>query len=114
MENVQSFLAAVKAYGVPDEEVFQTPDLFEGRNFPQVILCLYSLGRITQTHPDYTGPQIGPKMAEKNERNFTEEQNRKGRDAQIGLQAGQNKGASQVWEEWAVTNLLILITRIMT
>ena len=25
MENVQSFLAAAKKYGVPDEEVFQTP-----------------------------------------------------------------------------------------
>jgi len=95
MENVQSFLAGVKAYGVPDEEVFQTPDLFEGRNFPQVILCLYSLGRTTQKHPEYSGPQIGPKMAEKNERNFTEEQNRAGRDAQIGLQSGQNKGATQ-------------------
>ena len=36
MENVQSFLTAMKKYGVPDEEVFQTPDLFEARNIPQV------------------------------------------------------------------------------
>ena len=36
MENVQAFLAAAKKYGVPDEEVFQTPDLFEARNIPQV------------------------------------------------------------------------------
>ena len=36
MENVQSFLGAIKKYGVPDEEVFQTPDLFEARNIPQV------------------------------------------------------------------------------
>ena len=36
MENVQTFLAAAKKYGVPDEEVFQTPDLFEARNIPQV------------------------------------------------------------------------------
>ena len=40
----------------------------------QVVLCLYSLGRVTQKHPEYTGPAIGPKMAEKNARNFTEEQ----------------------------------------
>ena len=40
----------------------------------QVVLCLYSLGRVTQKHPEYTGPAIGPKMAEKNERNFTDEQ----------------------------------------
>jgi len=95
MENVQSFLAAIAKYGVPNEEVFQTPDLFEARNIPQVVLCLYSLGRTTQKHPEYTGPQIGPKMAEKNERNFSDEQIRQGRDAQIGLQAGSNKGHSQ-------------------
>ena len=39
-----------------------------------MVLCLYSLGRVTQKHPEYTGPAIGPKMAEKNERNFTDEQ----------------------------------------
>merc|ERR1712021_62675 len=95
MENVQSFLAAIKKYGVPDEEVFQTPDLFEARNISQVTLTLYSLARITQKHPDYKGPQMGPKMATENKRNFTEEENRQGRDAQIGLQAGYNEGASQ-------------------
>merc|ERR1711935_179391 len=95
MENIQSFLAAIKKYGVPDEEVFQTPDLFEGRNIAQVTLTLYSLARITQKHPDYKGPQMGPKMATENKRNFTEEENRQGRDAQIGLQAGYNEGASQ-------------------
>ena len=98
MENVQSFLAAAKKYGVPDEEVFQTPDLFEGRNLNQVALCLFSLGRATQKHPEFTGPQIGPKMASKNERNFTDEQIRKGRDGVIGLQSGTNAGASQVIE----------------
>jgi len=95
MENVQTFLAAAKKYGVPDEEVFQTPDLFEARNIPQVVLCLFSLGRATQKHPEYTGPSIGPKMATKNERNFTDEQIRQGRDATIGLQSGTNTGASQ-------------------
>merc|ERR1719259_662403 len=87
MENVQSFLAAAKKYGVPDEEVFQTPDLFEGRNLPQVSLCLFSLGRATQNHPEYTGPSLGPKMATKNERNFTDEQIRQGLQemAQEGL-----------------------------
>merc|ERR1719195_2566140 len=80
MENVQSFLSAAKKYGVPDEEVFQTPDLFEARNIPQVSLCIFSLGRATQNHPEYTGPSLGPKMATKNERNFSDEQIRQGRD----------------------------------
>jgi len=95
MENVQAFQAAIKKYGVPDMEIFQTADLFEGRNIPQVTLCLYALARQTQKHPEYKGPSMGPKMATKNERNFTEEEIRKGRDAQVGLQAGQNKGATQ-------------------
>lgn len=46
MENVQRFQAAIKKYGVPEEEIFQTADLFERRNIPQVTLCLYCLGRI--------------------------------------------------------------------
>eukprot|EP00095_Tigriopus_kingsejongensis_P000563 maker-scaffold776_size99073-snap-gene-0.21 protein:Tk00563 transcript:maker-scaffold776_size99073-snap-gene-0.21-mRNA-1 annotation:"Myophilin" len=95
MENISSFQKAVKAYGVPDEEIFQTPDLFEARNIPQVTLCLYALGRTTQKHEEYDGPTIGPKMSDGNKRNFSEEQIRKGRDGQIGLQAGSNKGASQ-------------------
>lgn len=40
------FQAAIKEYGVPQEEIFQTADLFERRNIPQVTLCLYALGRI--------------------------------------------------------------------
>merc|ERR1712002_758966 len=82
MENVQSFLTAAKKYGVPDEEVFQTPDLFEARNIPQVTLCIYALARTTQKHPEYTGPTMGPKMATENKREFTEEQIRAGRDGQ--------------------------------
>ncbi|KAF9810101.1 hypothetical protein SFRURICE_011269 [Spodoptera frugiperda] len=94
MENIQRFQAAIKKYGVPEEEIFQTADLFERRNIPQVTLCLYALGRITQKHPEWTGPQLGPKMAEKNERTFTEEQLR-AHEAELNLQMGFNKGASQ-------------------
>lgn len=48
MENIQRFQAAIKKYGVPEEEIFQTADLFEKRNIAQVTLCLYSLGRIVR------------------------------------------------------------------
>ncbi|XP_063626243.1 muscle-specific protein 20 [Cydia splendana] len=94
MENIQRFQAAIKKYGVPEEEIFQTADLFEKRNIPQVTLCLYALGRITQKHPEWTGPQLGPKMADKNERTFTEEQLR-AHNSELNLQMGFNKGASQ-------------------
>lgn len=95
MENIQRFQEAVKKYGVPHEEIFQTADLYERRNIPQVVLCLYSLGRFTQKHPEYSGPTLGPKMAEENKREWDEDQQRQLRDGQIGLQMGQNKGANQ-------------------
>nr|KAF7434773.1 hypothetical protein H0235_002964 [Vespula pensylvanica] len=94
MENVQRFQAAIKEYGVPQEEIFQTADLFERRNIPQVTLCLYALGRITQKHPEFNGPRLGPKMADENKRMFTEEQLRAS-EGQLNLQMGFNKGASQ-------------------
>jgi hypothetical protein len=94
MENIQRFQAFLKKYGLPEEEIFQTADLFERRNIPQVTLSLYALGRLTQKHPEYTGPSLGPKMAEKNEREFTEDQLRSS-EGHLGLQMGYNKGASQ-------------------
>ncbi|XP_073985872.1 myophilin [Rhodnius prolixus] len=94
MENIQRFQAAVKKYGVPEEEIFQTADLFERRNIPQVTLCLYSLGRITQKHAEYDGPRLGPKMADANKREFTEDQLRAS-EGHLNLQMGYNKGASQ-------------------
>ncbi|KYM75710.1 Muscle-specific protein 20 [Atta colombica] len=93
MENIQRFQAAIKNYGVPQEEIFQTADLFEKRNIPQVTLCLYALGRLTQKH-DWTGPSLGPKMAEENKRTFTDDQLRAS-EGHLGLQMGYNKGASQ-------------------
>ncbi|XP_018332049.1 muscle-specific protein 20 [Agrilus planipennis] len=94
MENIERFQKAAKAYGVPQEEIFQTADLFEKRNIPQVTLSLYALGRITQKHPEFKGPSLGPKMAEKCERQFTEEQLRSS-EGLLNLQMGYNKGASQ-------------------
>lgn len=94
MENIQRFQASLKKYGVPEEEIFQTADLYERRNIPQVTLCIYALARLTQKHPEYTGPRLGPKMAEENKREFTEEQLRAS-EGHVGLQAGYNKGASQ-------------------
>ena len=40
------FQTALKKYGVPEEEIFQTADLYERRNIPQVTLCLYALSRL--------------------------------------------------------------------
>ena len=43
------FQAAIRKYGVPDEEIFQTADLFERRNIAQVTLCIFALARIVSS-----------------------------------------------------------------
>ncbi len=45
MENLAAYQKACKKYGVPEEEIFQTVDLFEARNIRQVVMHLYALGR---------------------------------------------------------------------
>lgn len=93
-QNLERFQAAVKKYGVPESETFQTVDLFERKNIPQVTLCLFAIGRIAQTKPDYNGPILGPKMSDENVREFTQEQLEAGKNV-ISLQYGSNQGASQ-------------------
>jgi hypothetical protein len=45
MENINAFQNAAKRYGVPEVDVFQTVDLWERRNIPQVTQCIMALGR---------------------------------------------------------------------
>jgi len=93
MENINKFQEAVKAYGVPDIDVFQTVDLYERRNIPQVTQCIMALGRTCYLHPEWPGPFLGPKPAEENKREWTDEQLRAG-ETVINLQYGTNKGAN--------------------
>lgn len=45
MENISAFLEAVKSFGVPVQETFQSVDLWERQNLNSVVICLQSLGR---------------------------------------------------------------------
>lgn len=92
-ENASVFCSAAQKYGVPATELFQTVDLFEKKNIPQVTMAIHALGRYAQKN-GFQGPTLGVKLAEENKREFTEDQLRAGA-AVIGLQAGYNKGASQ-------------------
>ncbi|CAM6006639.1 unnamed protein product [Sphagnum balticum] len=83
-ENVSQFCNAARGYGVPDNELFQTVDLFEKKNIAQVTLAIHALGRQAQKM-GYKGPTLGVKLAEENKREFTEEQLRAGEGC-IGLQ----------------------------
>eukprot|EP00106_Octopus_bimaculoides_P006375 XP_014773817.1 PREDICTED: myophilin-like [Octopus bimaculoides] len=62
-----------------------------------IILCNYLIfgAKVTaQTKPDFNGPILGPKMAEENKREFTQEQLDAGKNV-VSLQYGSNQGASQ-------------------
>ncbi|XP_041462728.1 myophilin-like isoform X1 [Lytechinus variegatus] len=92
--NLESFIQGCKTFGLKDQEVFQVNDLFENKNIPQFTQCIVALGRYAQGIPGYDGPILGPKQSEENQREFTQEQMDAGKHM-IGLQMGQNKGASQ-------------------
>ncbi|CUT99442.1 Myophilin [Echinococcus multilocularis] len=85
MENISAFLEAMKVYGVPVADLFQTVDLFEKKDIAQVTRTLFALGRTCQTHPEYSGPVLGPKLATENKREFTEQQLREGQNV-VSLQ----------------------------
>ena len=51
MENIQLFLKAAEAYGVPRASLFQTVDLYESRNMAQVLNTLLQLGTEVRTRP---------------------------------------------------------------
>ncbi|KAI8804170.1 calponin homology domain-containing protein [Cladochytrium replicatum] len=73
MENINNFLDRCQKLGIPKFDTFMTVDLFEEKNIPQVIQCIYSVSR----HAHAADPAvmlIGPKLAQKAERNFSNEQ----------------------------------------
>lgn len=94
MENIGQFLEAAGRYGLPKSDSFQTVDLYESQNLPQVITGIHALGRVAQKK-GFNGPVLGPKEAEKQVRVFNKEQQKIAGQSVIGLQMGSNRGASQ-------------------
>jgi len=103
MENIGFFLEACEAYGVNKTDSFQTVDLYEAQNMPQVINGIHALGRKAQANGN---KGIGPKESNKNVREFTDEQLRSGAGV-IGLQMGSNKGASQAGQNFGKSRSII-------
>jgi transgelin len=127
MENINMFQKALKSYGVPDLDVFQTVDLYEAKDVAQVTSTIFALGRAVSTtvsarrsvliqvwfllqcykHAEFQGPWLGPKPADENKREFSEETLAAGQTI-IGLQAGQNKGASQAGQNLGAGRKIII------
>jgi len=106
MENISNFLTGCEKLGCSKTDLFQTVDLYEGQNVPQVINGIVALGRKAQTI-GYNGPCLGPTESTENKRGFTEAEIRAGREGTIGLQAGSNKGASQAGQNFGKTRAII-------
>lgn len=97
MEQIALFLQAAEKYGVIQSDMFQTVDLFEGKDLAAVQRTLMALGcmAITKDDGNYKGdPSWFHRKAQENRRDFTDEQLKEGKNV-IGLQMGTNRGASQ-------------------
>jgi len=91
MENINGFLKGATELGASPSELFQTVDLFEEKNFNQVVLAIHALGRVSRRVKGFAGPYLGPKMSDKHEVHFTEEQLRKGANELNFAQANQQE-----------------------
>lgn len=97
MEQISQFLSAAEKYGLTKTDMFQTVDLWEGKDLAAVQRTLMALGSIAVTRDDgcYRGdPNWFHKKSQENKRDFSDEQLAEGKNV-IGLQMGTNKGASQ-------------------
>jgi len=74
MENISNYIEACAALGVPNQDCFRSVELFEGKDLRAVVRNIHSLGRVAQRLEGFHGPTLGAKLAEKNERSFTEQQ----------------------------------------
>ncbi|CAB1316304.1 unnamed protein product [Coregonus sp. 'balchen'] len=97
MEQISQFLNAAEKYGITKTDMFQTVDLWEGKDLAAVQRTLMALGSMAVTRDDgtYRGdPNWFHKKSMENRREFSEDQLNEGKSV-IGLQMGTNKGASQ-------------------
>ena len=112
-------------------DIFQTIDLSEKKDIAMVTSTIFALGSATYKHPEWRGPNLGPKPSEKNQRNFSEEQLKAGETVIVmnafdyklfngviylqiyrfkfqGLQAGTNKGATQAGLNMGASRKILL------
>ncbi|XP_040490411.1 transgelin-2-like [Ursus maritimus] len=97
MEQISQFLQAAERYGINTTDIFQTVDLWEGKNMACVQRTLMNLGGLAVARDDglFSGdPNWFPKKSKENPRNFSDDQLQEGKNV-IGLQMGTNRGASQ-------------------
>lgn len=68
MEQISMFLTFARNYGVPEDELFQTVDLFEEKDPASVYQALKSLSRYANKKHPQEFPVLGPQISEKKPR----------------------------------------------
>ncbi|KAG0668470.1 calponin [Maudiozyma exigua] len=97
MEQISLFLTFMRQYGVPEDELFQTIDLFEEKDPASVYQALKSLSRYAnKRHPDLF-PVLGPQLAVKKPRPPIKQKPKhlQGESGWSTVEYGYMKGASQ-------------------
>ena len=96
LDNINMYLNAVRKYGIREEDMFVSLDLYEANDLTQVISNIYALDRIAHLN-GWNGPHLSPirleiktQKSEKNSENKSEE----GKEI-IPMQMGTNTFASQ-------------------
>ena len=82
-----SFLRGIRTLGVQEFEVFDTNDLYRGKDMRKVVQCIHSIGTAVKKS-GWTGPQLGVKIASPNKRDFSEQQLLEARSATSKLTVG--------------------------
>lgn len=102
MENINAFLAGCTKLGVPKSDVFMTVDLYERKNLLQVVQCIYAFARHACAAPAGSRlPLLGPKLAEKRQISFSDEQLNAGKfmptqqSGHYAAKIAQERGATQ-------------------
>lgn len=72
--NFFRFQKACIKYGLADVDLFQTTDLWDRKNIALVTQTIFAVARSCYKHPEFQGPFLGPRPAEENRRDFSEEQ----------------------------------------
>ena len=104
MDNIAAFSSACRRLGVPEHDCFDTIDLFEGKDIVAVVQTIHALGRTVQlTREDL--PKLGPRLATKNKREFTDAQLRRASISEVPMQTrgatidriGADQSKSPTW-----------------
>ena len=94
MENIAAYLEACTALGVRQFDLFQTVELFEGKNLRAVVTNIHALGRVAQ-QLGFDGPTLGARMATAKPRTFSQEQMNQARAIPTFLNKGSSSGAKK-------------------